>query len=258
MNYENVIDVFKNDNFINSSNDYKTQDPDYKNLVNFLNNLKTNQNYIIKKNNKSVLTNSKSDKYLTLTLNKLNKNNYKELYIEIVNKSDTFCNYNKDKYINKAVEIIVEKCKLNDMFLDYYNYIIINFLDNDLVKKEFIFNLISKQINDLIEKLKKDVDISNYDILCDYYKLDKSLSNLYSLYYKHDKTIIKVVFDNIILYKSNNNILYILINILNKLTLKNNKDLYIEKNIKKIKELLNFIKDKKIKFKLMDIIDIYS
>lgn len=260
MNYTNadINKILNSKEFNKNYEKYKQQNGDLIKILFFLDTIKLNKEYY-----KLNICNSINDikiKNINGQLNKLTELNVDEIKKEIIN------NIKKDKStLNLTINSIIEKSILQKNYLNQYIYILKEINDlfdsrniiktiiksydiifNECVNINIIDNIYKKQYLLLCEKNKK---IDNFIGYCELIyileknqllenNIEKMIDDIFDKIDKNDSDIYKYIMCIYNIYSSYNII---------------NEDI-----IKKLENIKNNTNDKKIKFKIMDIFDIYK
>mgnify|MGYP006178747721 CR=1 FL=1 len=258
--YDNVDNIINNIDFIENYNKYYKNNEQNQNIKLFLEKIKKNKNYyklnidtLNKISNKTV--NIESIKNIKNNLNKLTGTNKNNIFTEILKTLE------EEDISTILIDILIDSIIINNTFIDLY----IELIKIIIIKYNINLNLKIEKFNELLYKNHNISNENDYNLLCEKNKCtDNSIG--YTI------LVTKLEMNNLI-----ENKLYKLISeLLNKFDINNEEDLYKYilciyniikiKDIKdtdvfiqlknKLEELNKILKNKKIKFKIMDIFDI--
>ena len=246
--------------FLKDYEEYK-KNIDIDKLRNFFDDIEVNRNYFrlnLKKSKKFV--NKNND---TLTIKKINSNINKctEDNIEKINEL-ILDDINKNEHLlNLVIETILEKCIIKSNYIYLYINIINNIYNNRDIKR-ILNNILDKYYKFIFDS---DYEISDniYDNLCNENKRnDNKIGYLMLITYLDKYGIVKDKINKLLknimddIFEKENDEIYKLLNCLFNICLIS-KD-YLENYLEDIKKLKDKKYNSKIRFKVMDLEDLFS
>ena len=256
LNIKTTEDFLSSEKFINTFNESYTN-KSKNNLITFLNNIETNKKYYKlginkKKFKRSENNDTVSIKQINSLINKITDDNY----INIINQILPLL---KKHYLTYIIENIIEKSLMHHIYIHLY----VNLL-NDINNKFNIEFLLNKEINSIYTKLMNPINKMNgetYEDLCNKNNNLDKLCGLSLLISNLEQNIkidnnTNVITSDLIKNVDHNNLDYIykiLLCIQNIFSI--NKSL-LNQYINDLNKIKNNKINSKIKFKIMDILDI--
>lgn len=259
---DNISKIIKSNEFISNYNKYYLDNQKNINIKLFLEKIKKNKNYY--KLNITPIQNINKDlvdiniiKSINNNINKITQKNKDIIFKDILSK---ITNVETAKIV---VNILIDCIIINSSFSDLY----IELLKNINIEYKIDFNSLIDKFHNLLYKNHKDDEIKNYyTLLCEKNKcIDYSIG--YSI------LVTKLENTNMIENKINN----LIIELLEKINLQNEEDLYkyilcifniikLKKDNKdmfeevknRLDDISKNINNKKIQFKIMDINDVLN
>ena len=254
-----ISDIMKSEDFISNYNKNYLDNEKNKNIKLFLDKIKKNKNYYKLNINSFADNNKEIDiniiKSITNNINKITSKNKDIITKNIEDK------LNNKEVANIVINILIDCIIINSKFSDLY----IELIKKITEKYKFDLNKLIDKFHNLLYKDYKDTEIKNYyKLLCEKNKCtDNSIG--YSI------LVVKLEISNIIVNKVDK----LMNELLDKLNNSNDEDLYkyilciyeiiklinikdkkIYPKIKtRLEDISKNIKNKKIKFKIMDIFD---
>lgn len=255
-----VNDILSSNKFINKYSSYE-KEVDIDKLRNFFDDIETNKNYFrlnVKKSRKYINRNSDTItiKNINSNINKCTDMNCDEITKLIINELNS-----NDHLISFVIESILEKCIIHTTFI--HNYVkILNEINNNKNILRIVNNTLNKYYSFIFENTNVKSD-NVYDNLCnDNKKTDNMIGYLMLITYldkekiicdRIDKLITNIMND--ILEKENDEI-YKLLNCLFNIGAISTD--YINNHMVVIKRLKDKKYNSKVRFKVMDIEDLYK
>jgi hypothetical protein len=262
LNGRNIINLFSDDKFLETYGEYQSNNYKLKEMIEFLNSLDINKSYY-KLNIIHTLPELKI-KTINGYLNKLTNKNYDEIVSNIKNEIK-----NDVKLIDITITCLFEKCILQKYYMTSYVNILLELnniydIKSNILKEVILYKqLFEKQETETIKEKYKE----KYIFLCDKNKLaDNYICFCETIYHLEKKQLIENMYDKMIktfldkidicLQKNpiNTKDIYKYISCMENIYSKiNNCPLEIKK---KLQNIQSKIVDKKIIFKIMNILEL--